>query len=209
MSNVIILDPNEKPPIIEDREYKHGECEHDHTEISFKKATFQCKDCGAYLDAFAWLCHAVQRNERWAYWRDRERQFQLDQIREKKRVAMETLEAAGVTVEEYAKYIENAQTRKEQLDLDVIRYNTMVEKHKATERRDERGVVLASGDCPDETCYLWKRRDHYSKRCFVCDHWSSITTAEVNRLRMLGLPVHCKIPTRYNKARAALRKAGA
>jgi hypothetical protein len=198
MSKIIILDPDEKPPVVEKQEkYDSKECEHRSTEISLKRCTLVCRDCKAYLDAFAWLAHWVQENNRFSYWHIKNRQLDLEHIREKKRVALETLEAAGVTVEEYAKYIENAPTRKEQLDLDTVKYEAMLNIHKKF-----------GGPCPEETCYIFKKRNGYARRCcFVCGSSHSISDQEEKKLRLKGLSVFHIRSNRYNRAKAKLRGA--
>jgi hypothetical protein len=147
-----------------EKHHRPDSCTHENVTINVQAATLKCEDCGAYLDAFAYMVEWSRKKEYWQRCQEEREQHQLDHVQETKAAALEACEFYKITPEEYAAWWKQKPCREKAREELKARYDRMVELH-------------STDGCTPETMYvISNRKDWFELWCYVCGGMSGRTS---------------------------------
>jgi len=182
------------PMVVEEkpRDYSKQECDHKRVWIDFSGGTLQCRDCNAYLDAFAHLTSMVRDASYYDHRREVAEEYEVRCAQNTKAAALESVLSYGVTPEEYASFWGGKSEREKNVELLKDDFEKMVRLHFPT----------LYGRCVPETQYAVRRLRHgkerFDLRCFVC------TACGYSQTPPAGIPILNFAPRKFERFRSEI-----
>ncbi len=172
------------------KDYSKTECDHKRVWIDFSGGTLQCRDCQAYLDAFAHLTSMVRDASYYDHQREVAEEYEVRCAQNTKAAALEMLLSYGVTPEEYSSFWAGKAEREKNVELIKGEFEKMVRLHFPT----------LYGRCVPATQYairkLRRGKEHFDIHCFVCNCYGSSKVAPA------GMPIFNFIPRKFERFRS-------